>query len=547
MNYPEQIEIEVRTAFHKFLEILFRERNMEKVFEMMGEEISVVGTAPDEIAFQKNSAKELFVRDILQIPNRIDYVIDTINIQILAETIGLVNAVFSIQTEIGNSQLEMKGIRLSTIFKKTGIDWYIVHEHISLPILDIADGESYPLEELKRKNLWLENKIEENKKDLFAINLKLEEDIAQRKQTEKELRESNELFSLFMKHSPIYSFIKQVSPHESKVLKASENFKEMIGIGGNELIGKNMYQLFPAELAEKMTNDDWYVFSNGKPVVLQEDMNGRNYTSIKFPISNNGNNLLAGYVIDITDRKRAELEIKRKNIELQQLNATKDKFFSIIAHDLKNPFQSIVGLSDLLAVQVKEKSYDEVEEYANMILNSSRQALALLNNLMEWSRSQIGRMDYYPGICDFQSIMSETIPLLEDMARQKSITIMKNYRPDETIFADKAMISTVLRNLITNAVKFSLPGGTISITAERLPSEFTVSVRDNGVGISKDNLNKLFDLNGNLTTRGTKNEQGTGLGLILCKEFIDKHKGKIWVNSEEGKGSVFSFSIPVII
>ena len=253
---------------------------------------------------------------------------------------------------------------------------------------------------------------------------------------------------------------------------------------------------------------------------------------------------LRGIIIDITDRKLANQQIKQKNDELEELNATKDKFFSIIAHDLKSPFNSIMGFSEILVEQVHKKDYDGIEKYAEIILNSSQRTIDLLMNLMEWSRSQTGRIEFTPEYFEMAYFMEEITGLFDDIASQKSIIINKDIPANVTVFADKPMISTVLRNLISNAIKFTMSGGEITISAQEKPDELIVSVKDSGVGIPENRIEKLFRLSENYSTPGTNNEKGTGLGLILCKEFVEKHGGKIWGESEVRKGSTFSFSLP---
>jgi len=246
---------------------------------------------------------------------------------------------------------------------------------------------------------------------------------------------------------------------------------------------------------------------------------------------------------DITDRKQAELQIKYQNEELQKLNVTKDKFFSIIAHDLKSPFNSIMGFSELLVEQISEKDYDKIEKYAITILQSSKHVVHLLMNLTEWVRSQSGRMEFNPERFGFAELINDLILLFEDIAAQKGIKIKREVPQNVQLFADKAMINTVLRNLISNAIKFTKPGGEIVVAATEEKNKLTVVIKDNGIGIPHESIDKLFRIDENFSTRGTASEEGTGLGLILCKEFIEKHNGVIWVESEEGKGSMFYFTL----
>jgi signal transduction histidine kinase len=237
--------------------------------------------------------------------------------------------------------------------------------------------------------------------------------------------------------------------------------------------------------------------------------------------------------------------LKERETSLRKLNATKDKLFSIIAHDLINPFNSIIGFSNILHRQMKEKDYEGIEEYAEIIHDSSNRALELLSNLLEWSRSQVGRVTFHPTHYDLNKQVNKAILLLSDTASFKSISITNQVPAHFMIFAHEQMISTVVRNLISNAIKFTMPEGSIVVSAEEKNGMVKLSVRDNGVGIPAQNLSKLFLISENQTTIGTAEEKGTGLGLVLCKEFIDKHKGKIWVESEEGKGSCFSFILPL--
>jgi signal transduction histidine kinase len=253
---------------------------------------------------------------------------------------------------------------------------------------------------------------------------------------------------------------------------------------------------------------------------------------------------MAAFAIDVTGRIQEERALKENEARLGDLNATKDKFFSIIAHDLKSPFNATMGYSTLLLEQIKLKDYDGIEEYAESIQKSSQRAMDLLKNLLEWSRSQTGRLAFHPDYIDMVLLINETTELLKDSAIQKSISMVKKLPASAKVFGDKDMINAILRNLISNAVKFTHPGGTIQLAAEQRPEEWVISVKDNGVGIRKNDLDKLFRIEETHSTYGTQNEVGTGLGLLLAKEFVTKHGGRIWVESEAGKGSTFFFTIP---
>lgn len=252
-------------------------------------------------------------------------------------------------------------------------------------------------------------------------------------------------------------------------------------------------------------------------------------------------NTFLGYIgscYDITENKNNELT-------LIELNATKDKFFSIIAHDLKTPFNSIIGFSEHLVKQIKKHDYEKIEDFAEIIRQSSYRAMELLSNLMIWTQSQSGRMEFNPEHLDLPALIKEVTLLLNGNAIQKSISIYSELTTKIPVYADKAMISTVLRNLISNAIKFTPPGGTVNISAVKTLNGLEISVSDNGVGISEERINKLFLLTESYSTPGTHKEKGTGLGLIICKDFIEKNDGTIRVKSKAGIGSTFYFSLPL--
>lgn len=238
-------------------------------------------------------------------------------------------------------------------------------------------------------------------------------------------------------------------------------------------------------------------------------------------------------------------EIKNNELRLIELNASKDKLFSIIAHDLNSPFNSIVGFSELMIEKANEKNYSSVNEIAKIILDSSCVAMNLLSNLLSWSQMEMGRMPFNPEYFDISTIFIETTTLIQPTAEQKSIQIENKISPETQVFADRKMVNTVLRNLLSNALKFTKIGGKVVISAVSSKNEVTFTIADNGVGIPKEKIDKLFSIDDNISTLGTSQEVGTGLGLLLCKEFIDKNNGKIRVESNEGTGSSFIFTLPI--
>lgn len=250
-------------------------------------------------------------------------------------------------------------------------------------------------------------------------------------------------------------------------------------------------------------------------------------------------------VRDITERKQAEQIIKKNELHLKELNATKDKFFSIIAHDLRSPFNTILGFSDLLSNNAKTYDTERIVKFSENINSAAVNTLALLDNLLDWAKSQTGQVTFKPVKLNLQPIIAQIIEVLNPMAKLKSTSLNYIQSEDIEVYADLNMFKSILRNLISNAIKFTNSGGTIEVNAMRKDNFIEIAVSDNGIGMSEETLNKLFTIQSNENTLGTANEKGSGLGLILCKEFVEKHDGKIWAESEIGKGSYFKFTIPL--
>lgn len=237
--------------------------------------------------------------------------------------------------------------------------------------------------------------------------------------------------------------------------------------------------------------------------------------------------------------------IEQSEQELRTLNAAKNKFFSIIAHDLKNPFHNVLGYSHLLSKDYDHFTEDERRKFALDINQSANSIFRLLQNLLEWSRSQTGRLKFSPTEIEFKRILENSVSVLHGLAEQKKIQLSYDYTSELKVFADPLMIETVLRNLINNAIKFTPENGSVRITAQLDGKLVKVSVIDTGIGISESDIENLFRIDSKVKRKGTNDEDGSGLGLILCKEFVDKNKGAIWAESIQGQGSTFVFTIPV--
>jgi len=247
---------------------------------------------------------------------------------------------------------------------------------------------------------------------------------------------------------------------------------------------------------------------------------------------------------EIDERTIAEIKLRESEKMLKELNATKDKFFSIVAHDLKNPFNTLIGFSNLLLNTGLNLSEEKKTNYLELIYKASKRGYSLLENLLEWSRSQTGRLEIKPQEFVLKQSIKECMNLHYSSAEKKFVSLTEQIDDTTKVFADVNMFTTVMRNLISNAIKFTPENGKIDITAIEKETEVQINVSDTGLGVSKESKEKLFRIDVNHSTPGTNQEQGTGLGLILCKEFIEKNKGKIWVESAIGEGSIFSFTLP---
>ncbi len=243
----------------------------------------------------------------------------------------------------------------------------------------------------------------------------------------------------------------------------------------------------------------------------------------------------------------AKEKAEENEIQLKELNATKDKLFSIIAHDLRSPFNSILGFSSLLIDEIKEINSEKPTEYINLINSAVNNTLILLDNLLSWAKSQTGQIVFKPEEINLTSVIYKIIELSNSIAEIKNISLNHNPSDEIEVYTDQNMLKTVLRNLISNAIKFTQPGGNINVFAISKQNQVEITISDDGVGMNKETINILFKIDTNYTTTGTANEEGSGLGLVLCKEFVEKLGGNIWVESEEGKGSDFKFTLPLHI
>ena len=261
--------------------------------------------------------------------------------------------------------------------------------------------------------------------------------------------------------------------------------------------------------------------------------------------------IIFGTVIDHSEFQEIYNRLVSTQQELKELNVAKDKLFSIIAHDLKNPFNAISGFSELILSGINEYTIEQIENYITIIHKSSAKGYDLLENLLDWTRSQTGMLKISKDNFKLSRLVQENLEFHNEKALIKGIKLLADCDESLIVNADNNMVNTVLRNLVTNALKFTKKGGTVKISANKYKASglekryVKITVKDTGIGIQKDVLDKLFKLYESHSTAGTDFEQGTGLGLILCKDFVEKNNGKIWVESEPDKGSSFYFTLPL--
>lgn len=335
-----------------------------------------------------------------------------------------------------------------------------------------------------------------------------------------------------------------VKDDQSRLLMVNDAFCEIFNLQRDQIIGKTLSEDVTPEERDSFLKIDKQVLENGFENINEESLTVRGgetriITTKKTRFLDADNKkYLVGVIHDITERKKTENSLK-------ELIATKDKLFSIIAHDLRSPFNSIIGFSELLIENSNDILLEDSEQYIKIINSAAKNTLILLDNLLNWAKSQTGQLSFNPEKILFSEVVQEIITLSKTIAKSKNITLEYAGTDNLEIFVDVNMLNTVLRNLISNAIKFTNVGGHIKVNAELKQDQVEITISDNGIGINKEKCTELFFITSNTTTPGTADENGSGLGLVLCKEFIQKNNGDIWVESEENKGSNFIFTLPI--
>ena len=374
-------------------------------------------------------------------------------------------------------------------------------------------------------------------------------DVSRRLKAEEEKRKGEAIYSAILNASPDAITISDLT---GRYIMVSPSAVALAGLkSGDEMIGRNIVEFVAPEDKELVlsnyslmlqgikTGPNQYRGLKAFSTVIDIEVNG---STIKD--ANGQPELLVFSVRDITERKKTESEIKHKNELLEKLNSEKDKFFSIIAHDLRGPFNGFLGLTQIMAEQLKLLTLDELQEISMGMNKSANNLYNLLNNLLEWSRMQQGATNFEPKNLDLLPLATTTLQPLLDSANKKGIELIIHIPESLQVFADENMLASTIRNLASNAVKFTPAGGKVSISAKATPDgKIEISVKDSGIGMDAEIVHNMFKLDVSISRKGTDGEPSTGLGLLLCKDFIEKHGGKIWAESKEGKGSTFYFTL----
>jgi two-component system, sensor histidine kinase and response regulator len=437
---------------------------------------------------------------------------------------------------------------------KTDFDFF-THEHASKAYNDeqniIKTGE--PLIGIEEKETWPDRDITWRMttkmplKDAYGEitgTFGISVDITARKQAEYALQEREELFKQLAENISEVFYV--YDPEKKKTLYVSPAFEKMWEMPVKKVMDNIL------SCAERIHPDDIDDFmkavrkesEDGKSldiifrIVLPNDQT-KWIHSRNFPVYNEEGQAYrtVGFAEDITKTKLAEQEIREANV-------TKDKLFSIIGHDLKNPLGNIKGFTELLEKNYDKYSAEKIRKFISVINSSTHSLLNLVDNLLTWSRSQRHKIEINPQTIHIQNIVESCFDISHTTASKKQISLVNKIQEGLTAFADKQMITTVIRNLLSNAIKFTHEHGSVTVDARVKESVITISVIDTGIGMNKKKAHQIFESGKLNSSAGTQGETGSGLGLVICKEFVEQNNGNIWAKSTPGKGSTFCFTIP---
>lgn len=569
--------LSVEIPFEKYYELVSEQRSHNLIFTLIITFLGLFGFVvfvkvnqriKKELETEKNrvSESEEFYRGIFQQHSAVQMMIDPSTGQIL-------DANHAAEKFYGYSREELRSMKIMQINILTPEEIkqamaravkfeqnYFEFRH------RLKDGTIKPVEVFSGKIVY---------KDRIFLHSVIY-DATLKKLAEKNLRESEERHRLIFENSPLGIFYFNT---EGQVILANTELQKILGVPKEKLNGLNLFALPDKRVGEGVNK----VLAGQKISGVGEytsALSGKTIqTKIFFaPIYSENNQLLGGVGIieDITEQHQLQKKIdeyinlldellnskriieeslqEKTNLveeliktktELEKLNQEKDKFFSIIAHDLRSPFQSFIGFLDLLDKNLYKFSIKELSTRINQLSNKAESLFQLLKNLLEWARIQRGVYPFFPDRLNLLALMDHYLKSIETIINNKEIKVSLDVSKNIYVFADENMLGSVILNLVTNAIKFSDVGGNVKISAKILDDNVQVSVSDEGIGMSQEILESLFRIDKKVGRRGTMGEESSGLGLLLCKEFIEKNNGKIWVESVENQGSTFYFTLPL--
>lgn len=390
-----------------------------------------------------------------------------------------------------------------------------------------------------------QQKVRSRSVAIARLNNELREQNKKNEEINRQLQESELSYSSIVNHSPNVNLI-----HDGeKILYVNEMGEKLSGYSASELIGKPLNSFLSAS-SLNLVRENIQRRMNGEPVEQYEvAIRAKNGTKYIFTVSATsiyyqGKPQMLVVLSDITDRKRAEEEIQRYSQELKEANATKDRFISILSHDLRSPFYGLIGLSEVLKNEAHSLSPDEIKNFSSKLYEAITLQYDLLNDLLTWSQIHTNKLGVKPELLYVAKIVADINKLFWEQTEKKRIRINNTIPDGVCILADKNMVNMMLRNLIHNAIKFSFPDSVIQVSYRQRSNGDCFLVQDAGVGMTPDDIEQVFKIDTTFTSLGTNNEKGSGMGLVLCREIMERHSGTISVESTPNQGTTFTLFFP---